>query len=124
MHDSKLLEAGLSRAKVKALKDLATKCVNGTVPHSRSLKCMGDDEIIQCLQEIHGIGIWTAEMLLIFHLGRPDVLPVGDLGVLKGFRIAYGLKVNPEPERMLKHGERWRPYRSIASWYLWRANDL
>ena len=85
---------------------------------------MGDGEIIECLQEIHGIGVWTAEMLLIFHLGRPDVLPIGDLGILKGFRIAYGLKSNPDPKRMLRHGERWRPYRSIASWYLWRANDL
>ena len=122
--DSKLQAAGLSRAKVKALNDLATKCANKSVPHSQTLKRMGDGEIIECLQEIHGIGVWTAEMLLIFHLGRPDVLPIGDLGILKGFRIAYGLKSNPDPKRMLRHGERWRPYRSIASWYLWRANDL
>ena len=124
IRDSELQAAGLSRAKVKALNDLAEKCANKTVPHSQTLKQMTDEEIIGCLQEVRGIGVWTAEMLLIFHLGRPDVLPVGDLGVIKGFRIAYGLKSNPDPKRMLKHGERWRPYRSIASWYLWRANDL
>ena len=124
MRDSELQAAGLSRAKVKAVNDLAAKCANKTVPHSQALKRMKDEEIIECLQEVRGIGVWTAEMLLIFHLGRPDVLPVGDLGVVKGFRIAYRLKSNPDPKRMLRHGERWRPYRSIASWYLWRANDL
>ena len=124
MLDSELQAAGLSRAKVKALNDLAAKCSNKTVPHSQALKRMTDEEIIECLQKVRGIGVWTAEMLLIFHLGRPDVLPIGDLGVLKGFRIAFGLKSNPDPKRMLEHGERWRPYRSVASWYLWRANDL
>ena len=124
LRDSSLLAAGLSRAKVKAVNDLAAKCLDGTVPHSSLLKHLCDDDIIHCLQQVRGIGVWTAEMLLIFHLGRPDVLPVGDLGIVKGFRIAYNLRKNPEPKRLLKHGEQWRPYRSVASWYLWRANYL
>ena len=124
LSDSRLLGAGLSRAKVKAANDLAARCMDGTVPHTRQLKNMTDDEVVECLQQIHGIGVWTAQMLLIFHLGRPDVLPAGDLGVLKGFRMTYGLKQNPEPKRMLQHGERWRPYRTVATWYLWRANYL
>ena len=124
LNDSRLLEAGLSRAKVKAVKDLAARCMDGTVPHTRQLKNMPDDEVIECLRQIRGIGVWTAQMLLIFHLGRPDVLPAGDLGVLKGFRMTYGLNQNPDPKRMLQHGERWRPYRTVATWYLWRANYL
>lgn len=119
-----LLSAGLSRAKVKAARDLAVKCENGTVPHSRRLKRMGDDEVIESLLQVRGVGVWTAEMLLLFHLGRPDILPIGDLGVVKGFRIAYGLDRNPEPRQLYDHGERWRPYRSVASWYLWQANYL
>lgn len=122
--DSSLRAAGLSQAKLKAVTDLATQCINRTVPHSTRLKNMDDNEIIEHLRKVRGVGVWTAEMLLIFYLGRPDVLPLGDLGVLKGFRIAYGLKANPDPKRMLQHGERWRPYRSIASWYLWQANYL
>ena len=124
LNDSRLLEAGLSRAKVKAVKDLAARCMDGTVPHSLRLKKMPDDEVIECLQQVRGIGEWTAQMLLIFHLGRPDVLPAGDLGVIKGFRMTYGLKQNPDPKQMLQHGERWRPYRTVATWYLWRANYL
>lgn len=122
--ESDLLSAGLSRAKVKAVLDLATKCENGTVPSSNRLKRMGDDEIIEHLLQVRGVGVWTAEMLLIFHLGRPDVLPLGDLGIVKGFRIAFGLDSNPEPGYLSAHGERWRPYRSVASWYLWQANYL
>lgn len=124
LQDSSLLAAGLSRAKVKAVNDLAAKCLDGTVPRSHGLKHLPDDDIIQCLQQVRGIGVWTAEMLLIFHLGRPDVLPTGDLGIVKGFRIAYDLRKNPDPKHLLSHGERWRPYRSVASWYLWRANYL
>lgn len=124
LHDSLLLQAGLSRAKVKAVNDLAARCMDGTVPHSLQLKNMADDEVIECLQQVRGIGVWTAQMLLIFHLGRPDVLPAGDLGVIKGFRMTYGLKQNPDPKQMLQHGERWRPYRTVATWYLWRANYL
>lgn len=124
LNDASLLSAGLSRAKVKAVRDLANRCLQGEVPNARMLRQMNDGEIIQCLLPIRGIGVWTAEMLLIFNLGRPDILPIRDLGVLKGFRITYGLKSNPNPKKMLAHGERWRPYRTMASWYLWRANDL
>lgn len=122
--EASLLAAGLSRAKVKAVYDLAAKCTDGTVPHARRLKRMHDDEIVECLLKVRGIGVWSAQMLLIFHQGRPDVLPVGDLGILKGYRIAYGLDHNPDPEHVLSHGDRWRPFRSVASWYLWRANYL
>jgi len=122
--DDDLLAAGLSRAKTVAVRDLAENCTDGQLPHSRKLKNMRDDDIIECLQQIRGVGVWTAEMLLIFNLGRPDVLPTGDLGVRKGFRMAYGLKINPHPKRLLLHGERWRPYRTVATWYLWRANYL
>ena len=124
LSDSKLAAVGLSRAKCKAVTDLARCCINRTVPHASAFKNMPDGEVVECLSKVRGVGVWTAEMLLIFYLARPDVLPIGDLGILKGFRIAYGLKVNPEPARLLKHGERWRPYRSMASWYLWRANYL
>ena len=122
--DAKLLGSGLSRAKLQAVTDLAQRCVDRTIPHPSTLKNMTDSEVVGHLQKVRGVGVWTAEMLLIFYLGRPDVLPVGDLGILKGFRIAYGLKTNPEPARLLKRGERWRPYRSMASWYLWQANYL
>ena len=124
LHNSRLLDAGLSRAKVASVNDLAARCVEGTVPRTRQLNSMPDDEVIACLQQIRGIGTWTAQMLLIFHLGRPDVLPAADLGVLKGFRMTYRLKDNPDPGVMLQHGERWRPYRTVATWYLWRANYL
>lgn len=124
LSDEKLLAAGLSRAKLKAVKDLAAHCINRTIPHPRALRGMEDSAVVQHLRRVHGVGVWTAEMLLIFYLGRADILPAGDLGVLKGFRITYGLPSNPEPEQMLRHGERWRPYRSIASWYLWQASYL
>ncbi len=85
---------------------------------------MDDDAIVERLVEVRGIGRWSAEMMLIFQLGRPDVLPATDLGVRKGFRLSHGGRGLPEPKKLLRHGERWRPYRSVASWYLWRANDL
>ena len=85
---------------------------------------MPDDEVIERLIRVRGIGKWTAQMMLIFHLGRPDVLPVTDLGVRRGFMIARGHERLPTPKALERHGERWRPYRSVASWYLWRANDL
>ena len=124
IRDTELQAAGLSRAKVKAVNDLAAKCADKTVPHSQTLKRMPDEEIIEGGPLIEDNPRRPFSGALKEGLGRPDVLPVGDLGVLKGFRIAYGLKSNPDPNRMRKHGERWRPYRSIASWYLWRANDL
>lgn len=115
---------GFSRAKVAALRDLAMKALNGTVPTSRVIKLLDDEAIIEQLIEVRGIGRWTVEMLLIFKLGRLDVLPVGDFGVRNGFRIAYGRRTSPTPRALLRYGERWKPYRTVASWYPWRAVDL
>jgi DNA-3-methyladenine glycosylase II len=122
--DSVFRTAGMSRAKVASVKDLASKTIDRTVPGLARLAKMDDEEIISRLIEVRGIGVWTVEMLLIFRLGRPDVLPVGDLGVRKGFMLTYGLKELPDSREMLEHGERWRPYRSVASWYMWRAVEL
>jgi DNA-3-methyladenine glycosylase II len=122
--DESLLSAGLSRAKLAALRDLAAKALDGTVPTLARLRRMDDEEIIERLTEVRGIGRWTVEMLLIFRLGRPDVLPVGDYAVRKGFSLLKGLKELPKPKELTQYGERWRPYRSVASWYLWRANEL
>lgn len=122
--DDDLRGVGLSRAKTKAIKDLAAKMVDGTVPSMDQLATMDNEEIIQRITTVWGIGQWTVEMLLIFYLGRPDVLPVDDLGVRKGFMIAYGLDEPPTPSELREYGMRWQPYRSVASWYLWRANDL
>lgn len=85
---------------------------------------MGDEEIIEHLTQVRGIGRWTVEMLLIFRLGRPDVLPVGDFAVRKGFSLVYGRKELPKPKELLDYGERWRPFRSVASWYMWRVHEL
>lgn len=122
--DEDLRGAGLSRAKTKALKDLAAKTVAGVVPPYEVLHAMDDEEVVKRLTAVWGVGSWTVEMMLMFYLGRPDVLPVNDLGVQKGFMLAYGLDEKPTPGALLAHGERWRPYRTVASWYLWRAVDL
>jgi 3-methyladenine DNA glycosylase/8-oxoguanine DNA glycosylase len=122
--DARLRGAGMSRGKVLAVKDLAAKTLDGTVPTLARLKKMDDDEIVSRLVTVRGIGPWTVEMLLIFRLGRPDVLPVSDFGVRKGFMLTYGTKDLPLPKELLAHGERWRPFRSVASWYMWRALDL
>jgi methylated-DNA-[protein]-cysteine S-methyltransferase len=122
--DDLLRAAGLSRAKTAALKDLAAKTLDGTVPSARVLASASDDEIVERLTAIRGIGRWTVEMLLIFRLGRPDVLPIDDYGVRKGFQRLIRAKELPSRADLAKRGERWRPYRSAASWYLWRANDL
>lgn len=117
----KLRKAGLSGAKVLAMKDLAKKSIEGIVPtHDEALK-LSDQELVDRLVSVRGIGAWTVEMFLIFRLGRPDVLPIHDLGVKKGWSVAYGKKHIPKPKELLKFGERWRPYRTIASWYMWRA---
>jgi DNA-3-methyladenine glycosylase II len=121
--DEKLRGAGLSRAKVAAIKDIAAKTVAGVVPTSRAIKRMEDAVILEQLTSIRGVGPWTVEMLLMFKLGRPDILPATDFGVRKGFALTYGLKDLPTPKELLEHGERWRPYRSFAAWYLWRALD-
>ena len=115
--------AGLSTAKTLAIKDLAAKTLDGTVPTLARLRRMDDEEIIERLTTVRGIGRWTVEMLLIFRLGRPDVLPVGDFAVRKGFMVVYGLSEQPKPKELEALGERWRPYRSVASWYLWRASE-
>jgi len=122
--DEALRSAGMSRAKVAAIKDLAAKTLNGIVPSIATIHEMTDDEIIDHLVQVRGIGPWTVQMFLMFRLGRPDVLPTVDLGVRKGFMITYELDALPPPAALLEYGECWRPYRSVASWYLWRAVDL
>ena len=118
---TKLRKAGLSGAKVLAMKDLAKKAIAGIVPtHEEALK-LSDEELVERLISVRGIGAWTVEMFLIFRLGRPDVLPIHDLGVKKGWSVSYGKQHMPKPKELLKFGERWRPYRTVASWYMWRA---
>ena len=119
-----LRAAGFSFAKIAALKDLAAKTLEDVVPHGAVLMDLSDEEIVERLTQVRGIGRWTVEMLLMFRLGRPDVLPVDDFGVRAGFRAAYGLKQMPKPQALAAWGERWRPYRSTAAWYLWRALEL
>ena len=122
--DEALRGAGLSRAKILAIRDLAAKTLDGTVPTAKRLRSLEDHEIIERLTSIRGIGRWTAEMLLMFRLGRLDVLPATDYGVRKGYAMTYRKRSLPTPAKLLAHGERWRPYRSVASWYLWRALDV
>ena len=116
-----LRKAGLSGAKILAMKDLAQKTIAGVVPTLEQAKEMSDEELVERLVSVRGIGAWTVEMFLIFRLGRPDVLPIHDLGVKKGWSVAYNKKHMPRPADLLAFGERWRPYRTVASWYLWRA---
>lgn len=116
-------QVGFSRSKIMALRDLAQKTLNGTVPTGRMMKQLDDEAIIERLIEVRGIGRWTVEMLLIFQLGRPDVLPVHDFGIRNGFRIGYRRATMPAPQQLLRYGERWRPFRTAAAWYLWRAAD-
>jgi methylated-DNA-[protein]-cysteine S-methyltransferase len=118
--DEELRGVGLSRSKIASLRDLAQRAINGEIPTLRQIRTMADDEIIERLTRIRGIGRWTAEMLLIFHLGRSDVLPADDYGVRKGFAIAYRREL-PSPKELAAYGARWKPYRSVASWYLWRV---
>jgi len=115
---------GFSFAKVAALKDLAAKTLDGTVPEDEAAALLADDELIERLVKVRGIGKWTAQMLLMFRLRRADVLPIDDFGVRKGFQLAYGLKQMPLPKALLAYGARWAPHRSAASWYLWRAVEL
>jgi DNA-3-methyladenine glycosylase II len=121
--EARLRSAGLSRAKVASCRDLAAKTLDGTVPTLAGLCKLADDDIVERLTSVRGIGRWSVEMLLMFRLGRPDVLPAHDLGIRKGFQIAYGGDELPKPTAILEYGERWRPYRTVASWYLWRAVD-
>src|ERR1700694_4350936 len=116
-----LRKAGLSGAKILAMKDLAQKTIDGIVPSLEEAQKMSDEELVERLVSVRGIGAWTVEMFLIFRLGRPDVLPIHDLGVKKGWSVTYGKKRMPKPKELLAFGERWRPYRTLASWYMWRA---
>ena len=122
--EGQLRAAGFSFAKIAALKDLAAKSLSREVPDRCTLERLEDEAIIAQLTGVRGIGRWTVEMLLIFQLGRQDVLPVDDFGVRAGFRAAYGLRKLPHPRVLAAYGERWRPYRSVAAWYLWRALEL
>jgi DNA-3-methyladenine glycosylase II len=122
MPEERLRVAGLSRQKCAYLRDLASRFVSGEI-EARALRRMSDDEIIQTLTRIKGVGRWTAEMFLIFCLKRPDVWPVDDLGVLKGLQRLYGMRRLPRRDRAVRLGERWRPYRTVATWYLWRGLD-
>ncbi len=122
--EERLRGAGLSRAKTIAIKDIAAKAADGTVPPRRAMSRMADAEIVERLTTLRGVGPWTVEMLLIFTLGRMDVLPVTDYGVRKGFALTYGWKELPKPKELLAFGEKWRPYRTTASWYFWRALNV
>jgi 3-methyladenine DNA glycosylase/8-oxoguanine DNA glycosylase len=122
--DANLRAAGLSRNKLLSLRDLAEKSVAGQVPPLRRLKAMEDEAIIEALTAVRGIGRWTAEMFLMFRLGRPDVLAIDDLGLRQGHAIVVGRGRETDRKRLARYGERWRPYRSVASWYLWRAVEL
>lgn len=115
--------AGLSRAKAAAVLDLAARARDGQVPSRQKMRFMSDAQIIDCLTQVRGVGRWTVEMLLLFDLGRADVMPATDLGIRKGFQLVYGKRKLPEPDALLRHSRRWQPYRSVASWYLWRAVD-
>lgn len=122
--DGDLRGAGLSRGKTLALRDLAERTLAGTVPTVEELHAMTDDAIVESLVKVRGIGRWTAEMLLMFRLRRPDVLPSTDYGIRNGFMLTYRKRSLPTPEEIERFGEKWRPYRTAASWYLWRAVDL
>jgi DNA-3-methyladenine glycosylase II len=131
--DEMLRAAGVSGNKIKALKDLAARTLDGTVPTHAAILKLSDAEIIERLTSVKGIGAWTVEMLLIFRLGRPDILPVSDYGVRKGFALTFqrvpksrplAASDLPKADVLLKRAKRWAPYRSVASWYMWRACDL
>ena len=121
--EAELRSAGLSNAKYLALRDLAERTQAGSIPTLARIQKLSDEEIITRLTEVRGIGRWTVEMLLMFRLGRPDVLPVDDFGVRKGYSIAFGTPEMPAKAELEARAERWRPYRTVASWYLWRATD-
>jgi 3-methyladenine DNA glycosylase/8-oxoguanine DNA glycosylase len=120
----RLRAAGLSAAKAAALRDLAERRLDGTVPTMRRARLMDDEDVIERLVQVRGVGRWTAEMLLMFRLGRADVLPVSDLGIRKGFALTFGHRGLPAAVTIERRAERWRPYRSVACWYLWRALEL
>ncbi len=120
---ARLRAAGLSNAKTAAVQDLARRTASRELPTLAQARRLTDDELVERLTVVRGIGPWTVHMLLIFRLGRPDVLPVADYGVRKGFALTYRKRELPTPAELTAHAERWRPYRSLASWYMWRALD-
>jgi DNA-3-methyladenine glycosylase II len=131
--DERLRGCGVSGNKIKAMKDLAAKTLDGTVPSHAAIVKMPDADIVERLTEVRGIGSWTVEMLLIFRLGRPDVLPVTDYGIRKGYALTFlklpktravEAKDLPKPDVLFRRARKWTPFRSVASWYLWRACDL
>jgi DNA-3-methyladenine glycosylase II len=119
--DADLRAAGLSAAKLLAIRDLAAKCREGTVPSLAEARKLTDDELVERLTAVRGIGPWTVHMLLIFQLGRPDVMPTGDYAIRLAFKKLYRKRRDPSPAQILKHARRWQPYRSVATWYLWRS---
>ena len=121
--DEQIRACGFSFAKIKAIRDIAEKTLSGVMPTRGEIVKLSDDEIIARLTEVRGVGRWTVEMLLIFQLGRHDVLPADDFGVRTGFRIAYKKREMPKPKELLAFGEIWRPHRTTAAWFLWRAAD-
>jgi DNA-3-methyladenine glycosylase II len=121
--DAQIRACGFSFAKIRAIRDLAEKTLSGIVPTSRQIVKLSDDEIVARLTEVRGVGRWTVEMLLIFQLGRENVLPADDFGVRSGFRVAYKKREMPKPKALLAHGRRWRPHATTAAWFLWRAAD-
>lgn len=121
--DEALRAAGLSRNKLLAIRDLAAKCRAGTVPSLAEAAELGDEVLVERLTAVRGIGPWTVHMLLIFYLGRPDVMPTGDFAIRLAFKQLYRKRRDPAPALIVRHARRWQPYRSIASWYLWRSLD-
>lgn len=119
----KLRSVGLSRAKAAYIHDLADRAARGLLPSLKESDGMTNDELIESLTAVKGIGRWSVEMFLIFNLAREDVLPVDDLGVRRGYQVAYGKRAMPEPKTLMKFGDRWAPYRTTATWYLWRAAE-
>jgi len=124
MDEASLRGAGLSQNKLLALRDLASKCLDGTVPNKQQLARMDDEEIIERVSQVRGIGRWTVEMMLIFRLGRPNVLPVDDYGVRKGMQRLYKMRELPKKDAMRRRARKWEPWSSIASWYMWRCAEL
>jgi DNA-3-methyladenine glycosylase II len=121
--DAQIRACGFSFAKIRAIRDIAEKTLSGVVPTSRQIMKLSDDEIVARLTEVRGVGRWTVEMLLIFQLGREDVLPADDFGVRSGFQVAYKKQEMPTAKELLAHGEKWKPHRTTAAWFLWRAAD-
>jgi DNA-3-methyladenine glycosylase II len=121
--EAELRACGFSGAKIAAMRAICAAALGGTVPTRRGSARLSDEALIERLTSIRGVGRWTVEMLLIFTLGRPDVLPVDDFGVRDGYRVLYGLDEAPKPKALAEIGQAWSPHRSIAAWYLWRASD-